>query len=117
MSRQGKGSLAKLEKLKAEHGPRFKQAAKQCKRGDECVKIRCVHATRYLVMGPSGLRLRGGYCKRKGCPRLLIPLYLEMLRRSRPYRRQDCQWTRQRWWEPIRARRDQIRKQIRGLRP
>lgn len=112
---QGKGSLSKLEELKAEHVPRFKVVAKQCKRSDECIKIRCIHAIRYLAMGPSGLRLRGGYYKRRSCPRLLIPLYLDMLRRTRLYRQQDCRWTRQRWWEPIRARRAQIGNQIIGL--
>ena len=104
----GKGTLTDLEQLKEEWGPRFKKAApKRRKRGPLCFYFRCKSAK--LVESPAGLRLQGGYCKLKRCPRKQLEDYLWLLDKTRHWRRQG-KWSSEFWWGTAIKKRDELRE-------
>ena len=69
---KGKGSLSKLERLKAEHREKFKAEAPKVKKIDgRCFELRCPTAInpRRLKYRGGSLHLIGANCTRKRCPR------------------------------------------------
>lgn len=109
---QGKGSLAKLEQLKANHADEIRAAAlKRRKRGPLCLHFRCEKAD--LVESPGGLRLRGGWCKLKRCPRKQLEEYLRLLDQTRHWRQEGDVWTAAFWWGTVERKRGQLREALR----
>lgn len=67
----GKGSLSKLERLKEEHGLKFKaEAPKYRKINQRCFDLLCPYAIGQVGMDRGGtLRTDAKTCKRKRCPK------------------------------------------------
>ena len=67
----GKGSLTKLEALKAEYGPKFKAEAPKVKRiNQKCLDLLCVTAIGRVGLDRGGrLRIKKATCTNKRCPR------------------------------------------------
>lgn len=68
---EGKGSLTKLEQLKAEYGPKFKAAApKRRKIDQECGDLLCPYALRHVRPDRRGLLwIKNEWCAEKRCPK------------------------------------------------
>jgi len=68
---QGEGSLAELDRLKAEHAEEFRAAAPKVKRiNEECFKLLCPTAIARVGLAKGGyLRVSKPTCTRKKCPR------------------------------------------------
>jgi hypothetical protein len=67
----GKGSLAKLGRLKAEYGPKFRASAPKIRRiNQKCLDLFCPTAIgRVGLDRGSRLRIRQATCTRKRCPK------------------------------------------------
>jgi hypothetical protein len=67
----GRGTLIKLEKLKAEHADEFRAAAPKTKRiNEECFTLLCPTAIGRVGLAKGGyLRVSKPTCTRKRCPR------------------------------------------------
>jgi len=110
----GKGTLTELEKLKAEHGPKFKaEAQKRRKTGPLCLHFRCKSAK--LVESSAGLRLRVTWCKRKRCPRKRLEEYLWLLEKTRHWRHQQDGSVSAFWRDTVEGRRRKLKATLRVL--
>lgn len=98
-----KGSLLRLEELKAEHRERFRAAAPKVKQIDVmCFRLRCPTALNPNRLKGTwrGLRLAKGTCTRRTCPREVLEIYLRVLNDTRTWRQEGDSFSR-RFWRDI----------------
>jgi len=112
---KGKGSLDKLEALKAEYTHQFREAAPKVKRIDgQCFKLRCKTAVNPAGLKHSGgsLRLSRGTCTRKTCPRKALEEYKRMLNLTRPWRQGEYPETAKMWRDVIKQQKAKLQRSL-----